>query len=219
MATINPADYGNNNNQSDSQPSFEERKDVTTAGKKVFYPVSGSYRYSQAGKRSLEIAFVCISSESKDENGALYTERFSLSERALWKLGNLSHACQIKDSFDPENGSDVEKVLLSQASPFRAMVSEKEYNGNQYLEIKFFDRSRGKLNPTHQTQAKSIKSRYEAMAKGRVDKGWECDLLPSMTNQKSSAKDPYEDQGNSSNEFEDAPASALSNTNYDEIPF
>jgi len=219
MASINPADYGNTNNQSDSQPSFEERKDVTTAGKKVFFPVSGSYRYSQAGKRSLEVAFVCLQSDSKDEVGALYTERFSLSERALWKLGNLSHACQIKDVFDPENGSDVEKVLLSQANPFRAQIAEKEYNGNQYLEIKFFDRSKGKLNPTHQSNAKSIKSRYEAMAKGRVDKGWECDLLPSMDIQNPSKKDPFEDQENSPNQFEDAPSSALSNNSYEEIPF
>lgn len=176
MAKINPQDYANNsssNNQSNGSET-QERKDVTTAGVKVLQPAAASFRTTMSGKPQLEIAFACL--ESMDhpmlENGGLYMEKFSLSEGAMWRIGNFANSIGYSTPFDPEHGPDV-LALIAAAKPFRAKLEEREWNDKTYLQIKFFDGWRGAATDEQKKLVSSCGKRYNALVKSRVDNGWE----------------------------------------------
>lgn len=202
MAKINPKDYANNN-QKDNSNQSQDRKDVSTSGVKILQPASASYRRTMSGKLQLEIAFACL--ESMDhpmlENGGLYMEKFSLSDGALWRIGNFANSIGYSTPFDPEQGNDV-LSLIESAKPFRAKLEDREWNGKSYLQIKFFDNWKGTATSDQKNIVSSCAKRYNALVKSRVDNGWD------VTPIRAPEVNPLDDAGGG---WEDQ--------NADEIPF
>ena len=128
---------------SDDQKKGRKNKIVPTkrisTGKKILAPVAHTYKMRN-GKKVLEVAYVCIKDlEKRGEEGAIFVDNFIISANTQWKIANLSIALDYIKPFDDEKYEDVRDVLHS--NTFIGVFIEKTFNGNPYIDIKYYNRN------------------------------------------------------------------------------
>lgn len=103
---IKPKQYSNNNEQK-SKPK------KVTAGEKLFAPIGVAYtRSSKKGTVCLNLYCIVLKDLESDNNeGLIHTEKFWVSERALWKIANWSMAMRFDSEFDCEDRDSIEKII------------------------------------------------------------------------------------------------------------
>lgn len=102
---IKPKEY------STSEQTIKPKK--VTAGQKLFAPIGVAYtRSSVKGTLCLNLYCIVIKDLENDNNeGIIHTEKFWVSERALWKIANWSIAMRFDAEFDCEERDSIEKII------------------------------------------------------------------------------------------------------------
>lgn len=67
---------------------------------------------------------------------ALIMETVSLSEKALWRLGNMCVAAGVEESFDIESDSDIDRVLKGRV--LKIKTKWEEYEGQRRTRVQNF---------------------------------------------------------------------------------
>lgn len=103
---INPAKYATT-----SEQKVKPKK--VTAGQKLFAPIGVAYTKSSIkGTVCLNLYCIVLEDLEKDNNeGIIHTEKFWISERALWKIANWSVSMRFDAEFDCEDRDDIEKII------------------------------------------------------------------------------------------------------------
>ena len=84
-----------------------------TAGLKLFAPIGVAYTKSSIkGTTCLNIYCIVLKDLENDKNeGIIHTEKFWVSERALWKIANWCIAMRFDAEFDCEDRDSIEKII------------------------------------------------------------------------------------------------------------
>ena len=103
---INPTKYATTTEQ-------KTKPKRITAGQKLFAPIGVAYtKSSLKGTVCLMIYCIVINDLENDNNeGIIHTEKFWVSERALWKIANWSVSMRFDAEFDCEDRDDIEKII------------------------------------------------------------------------------------------------------------
>lgn len=135
---IEPKKFMNEDQIKNAQKKTVVKKRIGV-GKKILAPVAHTYK-QRNGRKVLEVAYVCIKDlEKRGEEGAIFVDNFIISANTQWKIANLSIALNYVQPFDDEKYDDVEKVLAS--NTFMGVFVEKSFNGNPYIDIKYYNRN------------------------------------------------------------------------------
>ena len=104
---VRPVKDGSNNQGNAPKPK------KVTAGLKMFAPIGVAYtKSSQKGTTCLNIYCIVIKDLENDRNeGIIHTEKFWVSERALWKIANWCISMRFDAEFDCEDRDSIEKII------------------------------------------------------------------------------------------------------------
>ena len=92
-----------------STGSFEKK--VLTSGNKIFAPVGVSY-IKPKDKIILEVCCICIKDlEGKGEEGIIHTEKFWITDKALWRIANWALSMRNEAAFDCESAQSIEAIF------------------------------------------------------------------------------------------------------------
>lgn len=134
---IEPKEYMNEDQKKGVKPKAQNKRIST--GKKVLAPVG--YAFKRKGDRKiLEVAYVCIKDlEKRREEGAVFIDRFIIAANMQWKIANFAIAQNYTQAFDDERHEDIQKLL--DYNTFIGVFVEKSFNGNPYIDIKYYNRN------------------------------------------------------------------------------
>ena len=84
-----------------------------TSGLKLFAPIGVAYtRSSQKKTVCLNLYCIVLKDLENDRNeGIIHTEKFWVSERALWKIANWCISMRYDAEFDCEDRDEIEKII------------------------------------------------------------------------------------------------------------
>lgn len=97
----------------DGSPDQATKPTKVTAGLKLFAPIGVAYTKSSIkGTTCLNLYCIVIKDlENHNNEGIIHTEKFWVSERALWKIANWCISMRFDAEFDCEDRDSIEKII------------------------------------------------------------------------------------------------------------
>ena len=112
-------------------------KKQLTSGNKIFAPVGISY-IKPKDKLLLEITSICIKDlEGNNEEGCIHTEKFWVTDRALWRIANWALSMRKDTAFDCENLSEMESIIANGVA-YQGSIEVGESNGYRTVDTRAF---------------------------------------------------------------------------------
>ena len=165
---VNPNEWKTEDNQ---------EKRVMHAGRKIMCPIAVGFK-EHYDKRVLEITSIVIldlevGSDGYNSNdvGLITSDRFYLTENAMWKVGKWAAAMGCETPFDPERLDDIVGIISS-GKVFKATFEEREYNDKTYLNIKYYNFARvSKVTDEQKERVSKAQESVRKMLDKRVEWG------------------------------------------------
>lgn len=99
-----------------------------TAGQKIMIGVGFERSVSQNGNPMISVGMLVLKDmEGNNEEGSIVIERFTLTEKAIFRLGLFCQAVGWNEPFDPASDQAIKKITSRR--PTVCTVSMSEYNG------------------------------------------------------------------------------------------
>lgn len=132
MPTIDPTQY--------SGPSGGGSYRECGPGRKTLFPIGHRFRRINDND-VVDIRSVCIQDEHGDDCGAVVTDTFWLTERAMWRIARFALSVGFDKPFDPMDAEDMDKVILS--GPFIGTLVKTKRNDRERIEIRTHEKADG----------------------------------------------------------------------------
>lgn len=146
------------------------------AGRKVLFPIGHRYREVN-GNPVVDIRSVCIRdlADAGDE-GATVTDTLWLTDRAMWRVARFALAVGFTQPFDPEDGEDLDRVLLS--GPFVGEVKIRKKGDREYRDLEGYEKASGFTRNDRTGEVELSRDQREWVES--AERGWRALLTKSM---------------------------------------
>ena len=146
-------------------------------GRKTLIPIGQRYRQIN-GNPVVDVRSVCITDHADNgDEGAVVTDTFWLTDRAMWRVAQFALAVGWSAPFDPEDSEDMDKVILS--GPFVADLSTRRRNGKDYIDVKNYEKA--KVQRDDRTGEVVLTDEQRKSVEG-AEKGWQALLRKVASN-------------------------------------
>ena len=124
-------------------PNEEEgrggRRPTVRAGQKVLWAAGTEWGESRAGNIKVNVRFVCVDDpEGGTDVGGFVWDTFTLTDKAMWRLGQFARAAGVTEPWESENQEETDNVLT--ACPILVDCQTELYEGTEKLRCKSFSR-------------------------------------------------------------------------------
>jgi len=124
-----------------------EENEFCGAGRKLSHAVGISRWTASTGTPMLTMGFVVLrDSDDGKDNGKVFTERFAITQKAVFRIARWALAYNYRAEFDAQADEDVKKIMAK--GPIVAVLAEgSEYKGKKRIEVESFAPYTGDYDP------------------------------------------------------------------------